>query len=522
MFVKILKMEKLFIFSLLCVGITSFLIHYKVQEKFYGLFLYLFFVVTSVYSLEGFKINEEGISLVSFIILYVSIHLVIHQFIQKKQLEIASLLSLGFFFLFYNSKIEFQAYSMYFDFKNMLILPFLATIFPFAINLKTKWFGKFLNQSNLIESFHLMGIGFLVFFTLFFGNSFGLLLVAASYFVAELHLNKFKETKTYYSFYLFTLSFLLILINQSEIDLNSLTQKSTLFGLFLGAGIAIWINKFKNLEQLSVLKRITYVLLPLLLISMAIFVELIKEHTGGLTSFSGIIIGFVLRDKQIHKTISLSVLSISFALILIAIPLLKPIKIEIKNDKIEALKTNNSQETESSAFELPGKKAKEIIGKWKIVSSKSKINFELGPKETRTKGIFKQIEGKFKIKENIENSLVEINLPLESFSTFNSFRDEALMEEAFFDAKKYPILKFSTTNFIEMGDKYILEGTFFMKGLIQKIEVELKIIALDKDNLGEFALIVGKSSIDRTKHKMQSDPKIGDIVDFTFELELRK
>ena len=68
--------------------------------------------------------------------------------------------------------------------------------------------------------------------------------------------------------------------------------------------------------------------------------------------------------------------------------------------------------------------------------------------------------------------------------------------------------------------KHWLEG--FIEGRDTLSEIELKIVAKDKDKKGEYILIVGKSSLDRTKYKMQSDPKIGDIVDFNFELELRK
>jgi hypothetical protein len=61
-----------------------------------------------------------------------------------------------------------------------------------------------------------------------------------------------------------------------------------------------------------------------------------------------------------------------------------------------------------------------------------------------------------------------------------------------------------------------------MKGIKQKMTLEMYLIETGKDDQGEFAKLSGKSSIDRSKHAMESDPKIGDLVDFTFNLELRK
>jgi polyisoprenoid-binding protein YceI len=516
-------MENLLIISLFVLGLASYLVQLKVKEKFYQIFIYLFIVLLCVFSLRGFESQSEGVSLVSFLLLYTSIHLIINLLFKKKRIELISVLGIAFFLLFYQDSIVFQEYTLLFDFKNLLILPLIGAVFPFVIHFKSKLFNTFFKQTNLEESVNLIALGFLVFLALFFGSSFGLLILSISYFVSEIHLNKFKDTKSYYSFYLFLLSFLLILIKDSEIEIASFVHGSSLLGLLIGSGIAIWINKFKNNDEQNHFLKFIYFLIPIALIFTFIFIEIIKEHSGGLSAFTGIVLGFVLRDKQIHKSTSLSVMSIAFGMILVAIPYLKPKEVKlIKNTKLEALKTNNAQSESSSSFELPGKSMSELNGEWKIVSEKSKLDFELGPKDTRTKGTFKTIEGTFKFDTNFEKSVVNVVLPMSGFSTFNSYRDKALMEKDFFHFDEFPNLSFTSKNTLSANDKYIVNGDFILKGIKQNLEIEYKIVSIDKDNKGEFILIVGKSSLDRTKHKMQSDPKIGDLVDFTFELELRK
>jgi polyisoprenoid-binding protein YceI len=516
-------MENLSIISLIVLGISSFLVQLKVQEKFYQIFLFLFIVLVCVFSLDGFEKQSQGISLVSFLILYASIHVIINLLFKKKRLELVSVLGIGFFMIFYNSSYIFQEYTLLFNFKNVLILPVIGSVFPFLIHYKSKFLSRYFKQTNLDSAFSIIGLGFLVFLALFFGSSFGLLILAISFFVSELHFNKFKEQKSDYSFYLFLISFLLILIKKSEIELTSSLHASALLGLLIGSGIAIWINKLKNPSELSFFKQCIYYLIPIILIFSLIFIEIIKEHAGGLSAFTGIILGFVLRDKQHNKSTSLSTMSTGFAFMLLAIPFLKPEqKITVKNEKIEALKTNNIQGEKISSFDLPGKEMGQIKGAWKINSAKSKLEFELGPKDTRTKGAFKTVEGIFVFDKKIENASVKVNLPISGFSTYNSYRDKALMEKDFFDYNKFTSISFQSQKTISTNDKYVISGEFSMKGITQKLEIEYKIIAMDKDKNGEFVLVVGKSKLDRTKHKMQSDPKIGDLVDFTFELELRK
>ncbi len=517
-------MNNLIIISFLVLGISAFLINLKAKEKYYTLLNYLFFVLISVFSLQGFENQSEGVSIVSFLIMFVSFHVILNMIFKRKRIEIFSVLSLAIFWIYYNSRIEFQSYPLFFDFKNVLILPILGAIFPFLVHYKAKFLEKILKIEKLSVSLHSMSIGFLIFIGLFFGNNFGVFLCAISYFVSELHFNKFKESKTYYSFYLFALSLLLIFVHESKIEIASFLHGSTFLGLFVGIGISLWINALKSSKEISIWKKLIHFLVPLFLISVIIFFELFKEHVGGISAFAGIIIGLILKDRQQQKTNLLGLISISFGIVFIALPFLQPKIINIKkNDKI-ALLTNNSDKNveEKSVFDLTGKKLNEIVNSWNINSENSKIEFELGPKDTRTKGIFKIINGAFKINNEVEKSNLNVSIPMKGFSTFNTFRDDGLKGSDYFDEINFPNLIFTSKLIKEKNDAYSINGNFEMKGIKQELDLDLKLIDFGKDKKGEFALLVGKANLDRSKFGMKSDPKIGDLVDFTFEIELRK
>jgi polyisoprenoid-binding protein YceI len=313
-------------------------------------------------------------------------------------------------------------------------------------------------------------------------------------------------------------------VYESKIEIASFLHGSTFLGIFIGVGISLWFGKLKSTKELSILKRIIHFIIPLTLISALIFLEILKEHVGGLSAFVGIIIGLILKDKQQQKTSLLALISISFGIILMSIPFLQPEQIkEKKNDKIMLLTDNSDKKEEViTPFDLPGKKLSEISDSWKINSDNSKIDFELGPKDARTKGMFKIITGVFDIEKQIGNSNLNVTIPMTGFSTFNSFRDDGLKGSDYFDVAKFPNLTFKSKLIKELNDKYLVNGIFEMKGIKEEFELDLKLIEFGTDKKGEFAILVGKSNLNRSKFGMKSDPKIGDLVDFTFELELRK
>lgn len=513
-------METIILSSFAVLGLSSFIISLKQGNRFTDFFTFLYFCLGLIFSLSGFENKEAGINLISFLILFMAIHYIVNALIQKTWLKFIAALSVFVSLVFSEQSINFQDYPLIFDFKNLLILPVFTVGFALLLEFKYLFLQKYFSELKFQQGLSYFGNAFLVLISLFFGSTFGLILSACFLFTIELYLNKNKQEKSHNAFVLLSIGLILFIVEKSKIDLEVFLHSSTLFGLLLGTGIALLIAKSYKISHDKKAKKTLLLILSLLLVSFSIYIELLKEHLGGLSAFSALLIAFQLHTNSRNSALNFSFISISFALILVALPALSPVEISGEKQNSAFPESNKSEGNET--IDLAGKDISEIIGDWKIDSKNSKLNFELGPKNTRTKGQFKEIKGEFKILEDINHSIIKVQLPLSGFSTFNNFRDESLKSKEFFDVEKYAEINFYSDELKKISDYYEILGKITMKGISQKITLKLKYTEKGKDNQGEFAKISGNSSLDRTKHDMESDPKIGNVVDFNFEITLRK
>lgn len=510
-------MELLMNYALLLLGLAFFVIYLNKSNKYLDFLTFLYLSMGVTLFIGGFSDKEQGTQLISFLILFMAIHFVVNYFVSSPWAKIFPLISVMGFFFFMGRTVDFQEYPLVFDFKNMLILPFLAVVFPFIVEWKAKFLSRFFPELELENGIYHIATAILILISLFFGSTFGLVLTGITLYGTEIYLNRNKEHKNYHSVLVFSIALLSFLIDKSGIEMTTLLQSSSLFGLLIGTGIGILFSKAFLIAHNKYMSKTTIMLLSLACTCLVIFIELFKEHLGGAPGFAGLIIGFLLVSKARNELLNLSFLAFSFGIFILALPKLQGGTGELKNSKFDKI------EGRQEGDEAPkGKAITEIAGDWKINGKASKIDFELGPKDARTKGTFKTVEGEITVADQAESSFIKASIPMSGFSTFNDYRDEGLMGEDYFDAEKFPVLTYKSVKWVEKDGYYLVEGEFIMKGIKQKVELELRLVDKGKDEQGEYALLTGKSSLDRTKHKMESDPKIGDLVDFTFELELRK
>ncbi|MBM3430807.1 MAG: YceI family protein [Bacteroidetes bacterium] len=172
------------------------------------------------------------------------------------------------------------------------------------------------------------------------------------------------------------------------------------------------------------------------------------------------------------------------------------------------------QKVESSSFEA-------IAGSYSIVQENLEFNFELGPKDARTKGAFKEISGEIILDKTISKSSFKITLPVKGLTTFESSRDEAIMSEFFF-LEKFPSITFSSTSVSETSNVLTVKGNFTMIGATKETVVNLKFTGNKKINDKEFRVLQGVGSLDRTVFGMEPDPSIGNVVDYKFTILLKE
>ncbi|MBU1275013.1 MAG: YceI family protein [Proteobacteria bacterium] len=88
-------------------------------------------------------------------------------------------------------------------------------------------------------------------------------------------------------------------------------------------------------------------------------------------------------------------------------------------------------------------------------------------------GQFKKFDGKiFFSPEDLSNSRVELNIQVDSIDTGVDARDRHLKSADFFDATRYPVIRFASEGFTKRGDnEYVVRGRLTMKDVTRPVEI---------------------------------------------------
>ncbi|RYM33602.1 YceI family protein [Brumimicrobium glaciale] len=339
---------------------------------------------------------------------------------------------------------------------------------------------------------------------------------------------------------MFLISAALIVLEQAGFKALDLTNGEVLQGIFMAGFIAVLYELFIRLAQhrsgkwrgIMITKAIT---VPLGFIFLLGFAYTQLERLGGVLTLTAMLIALGLLSvlyttfKTASNIIGLKLFSLGFVLIIA--PYFSPVKqssgIDLGALGIEQSNGETSNKAQGQSYhdkldEPNGQDLTKAIGSWKIDEEISKIFFELGPPSGRVNGEFNKVKGKFEVTENPENSTIKVILPVKNISTYNSMRDESLMDEEYFHEEKHPELTFDSKSFSKKEDGYLVEGTFTLLGITNPIDLTLKLVGVGEKDGNEIMVLWGKASLNRTDYGMPSSAKIGDVVDFHFEVQLTK
>jgi polyisoprenoid-binding protein YceI len=161
-------------------------------------------------------------------------------------------------------------------------------------------------------------------------------------------------------------------------------------------------------------------------------------------------------------------------------------------------------------------------GAWKSIAANSKLEFEVGPPASRTAGAIKDFSVDIQLdKAGVLNSL-DVKMKCNSLTTFNDIRDESVLGDEFIKCEKYPEITYRSREIQKMGEDYKIIGDLEFGGEKAEVVLDLRFVSKVNKDGDEVLVFVGKSMVDRTKHGMTSDSKIGDLVDITFEVAVAR
>ena len=119
---------------------------------------------------------------------------------------------------------------------------------------------------------------------------------------------------------------------------------------------------------------------------------------------------------------------------------------------------------------------KAVLTKWAIDPMHSEIQFKIKHLVISTvTGKFKEFEGALEQEgESFENATVEFSAKIDSIETGVADRDAHLKSDDFFNAEKYPELKFKGTRFIKLdNNNYKLNGDLTIRDITKEIDLDV-------------------------------------------------
>ena len=369
----------------------------------------------------------------------------------------------------------------------------------------------------------------------FLAGSFGLFAVLVSFLASSiLATNAVEHGRNQVVPFALTFILLLPLIHLSEVgaaDNLSILQGKVLAGLFFGAMVVAvhavciaWSEKITGwMSKLLLFKAIV---IPILFIHVGGLLYFMYESFGGTSLVVSMLIGAALVIPLIHlifPNTSLGATTLLIGSALFVTPHLQH-ESETLSMEIEGIDDTTQRiivvQDDGSQKELDVLDLNEAKGSWVVNSENSNLNFNIESNGSNTKGKFKTYDGSFSIQDKWQNARLQINIPVNSISTFNAIRDQSLLnDEDFFEESKFPRITYKVSKLELTEEAYLAEGDFTMKGITKKVPFSFQFVGKGERDGVAFIVLKGKGKLNRTDFGMSSDPSIGDVVEFEFQTE---
>lgn len=167
---------------------------------------------------------------------------------------------------------------------------------------------------------------------------------------------------------------------------------------------------------------------------------------------------------------------------------------------------------------------------WTIDKAHSAINFEVTHFFTPVDGKFSDYEATVNFDpENLEESMIDVKIMVNSIDTENERRDGHLKTADFFNAEKWPYITFKSSSIEKTGDnEFVANGELTIKDVTKEVALPFTLLGVMDNPMQEGKIVAGiKAStvVDRTDYTVgtgdwASDAVIGDEVTVDLNLEL--
>ena len=167
---------------------------------------------------------------------------------------------------------------------------------------------------------------------------------------------------------------------------------------------------------------------------------------------------------------------------------------------------------------------------WSIDKAHASVNFSINHFFSAVQGKFKSFQGDFNFDpDQLNESSFVFSIDVNSVDTDEDDRDKHLQSEDFFNAKKWPKMKFKSTKVVKAGkDQYKIHGKLTIRDVTKEVVLPMKVTGLIDNPWQEDKVIMGiqiKTTINRTDYGVgtgswAATAVVGDDVDVTINMEL--
>jgi polyisoprenoid-binding protein YceI len=170
--------------------------------------------------------------------------------------------------------------------------------------------------------------------------------------------------------------------------------------------------------------------------------------------------------------------------------------------------------------------------KWTLDKSHSNVKFSV------THMVVSEMEGSFKLfdgtmehsKDDFSDARIDFSVDVSSIDTDNERRDGHLKQDDFFNAEKYPQMKFQSTSFKPLGNnKYKLDGNLTIRDVTKPVSFDVTYGGSVADKGGAKSGFKAKTTINRFDYGLKWDraTEAGSLVvskevDITVNVALKK
>jgi polyisoprenoid-binding protein YceI len=128
-----------------------------------------------------------------------------------------------------------------------------------------------------------------------------------------------------------------------------------------------------------------------------------------------------------------------------------------------------------------------VAGTWTIDPAHSSVNFVVRHLMSRVRGTFSDVSGQISTTAEVSGSAAAAVIAVSSVSTGNEMRDNHLRSADFFDAGRYPQMRFASTALRRAGSGpdggWVLSGELTIRAVTRPVDLEVEFLGTDPDGL---------------------------------------